>query len=60
MTPLRLVAQNDRIDIVDLLLSNPNINVGCTDLKLITGKSASKKNLVQKRLQDNVLFNTLK
>ncbi len=59
-TPLHFAAKNDRIDIVDLLLSNPNINVGCIDLKLITGKSASKKNLVQKRLQDNELFNMLK
>ncbi|WP_264704605.1 ankyrin repeat domain-containing protein [Wolbachia endosymbiont (group B) of Apotomis betuletana] len=58
-TPLSLALENSYSKIIDLLLADPNINVGCIDLKSVKNEG-DKRKCVIKRVQDGELFNKVK
>ncbi|WP_264729841.1 ankyrin repeat domain-containing protein [Wolbachia endosymbiont (group B) of Episyrphus balteatus] len=58
-TPLSLALENSYSKIIDLLLADPNINVGCIDLKSVKNEG-DKRKCVIKRVQDGKLFNKVK
>ncbi|MDX5462100.1 MAG: ankyrin repeat domain-containing protein [Wolbachia endosymbiont of Tetragnatha montana] len=43
-------------EVVNLLLADPNINVGCIDYKFLIEKKADKEKFVRKKVQDGKLF----
>lgn len=46
--------------VVEDLLDDQNINVGCIDLKFVSKEKADKRKLVQKKVQDDRLFKRVK
>ncbi|WP_265041546.1 ankyrin repeat domain-containing protein [Wolbachia endosymbiont (group B) of Melanostoma mellinum] len=58
-TPLSLALKNSYSKIIDLLLADPNINIGCIDLKSVKNEG-DKRKCVIKRVQDGELFNKVK
>ncbi|WP_395461027.1 ankyrin repeat domain-containing protein [Wolbachia endosymbiont (group B) of Ablattaria laevigata] len=58
-TPLSLALKNSYSKIIDLLLADPNINIGCIDLKSVKNEG-DKRKCVIKKVQDGELFNKVK
>ncbi|WP_114517545.1 ankyrin repeat domain-containing protein [Wolbachia endosymbiont of Cylisticus convexus] len=51
ITPLHAAAQEGHSELVNLLLVDSNINVGCVGLKIISKEKADKRKLVQKKFK---------
>ncbi|WP_353279746.1 ankyrin repeat domain-containing protein [Wolbachia endosymbiont (group B) of Xanthorhoe designata] len=59
ITPLVFALKFGHSKVVDLLLADPNINVGCIDLKSVKNGEGKRKYVI-KRVQDGELFNKVK